>query len=320
MAPMNDVLSDILDTVDLRAALYFRTDYHPPFGVAVPAFERAARFHLVAQGSCHVQLEDGTAAHVQTGDLVLVPNGSPHLVTSSPEIDAVPLEDLLTAAGFSGSGPFVIGSGPSDESCQMVCGHFTFADGADHPMLRAVPNLLHIPAADRAEKPMLNEIVQLIVRRAFEDEPGAHAAVSRLSEILYIELMRAGIAQAPDISRLMSAVYDPKIGRALMLIHGDIASHWTVDKLARAVGMSRSRFANQFRELVGSGPMNYVADWRLQRARQLLSEPGASIKAIAPLVGYTSSAAFTRAFTAHFGRSPRQQRTAAQSDVALRLK
>lgn len=305
---MTDVLSDVLDTVALKAAIYFRTDFHPEFGIAVPAYGRAARFHLVVQGSCYVTLESGLQVRLQPGDLALVPNGSSHLLSSKDTASCAPLADVMSQAGFTGSGPFVVGEGPDGASCQMVCGHFTFADGADHPLLRSIPDLLHITASDRANRPMLDDVLRLLVRRMFEGEPGAAATVSRLSEVLFIEAMRAGIAQAPDIGRLMSAVYDPQIGRALMLIHGDVAAPWTVKSLAAAVGMSRSRFAERFSQLVESGPMAYIAEWRLQRALNLLSAASAPIKTIAHSVGYRSAAAFTRAFTERFGCSPKERR------------
>lgn len=305
---MTDVLSDVLDTVALKAALYFQTDFHPVFGIAVPAYGRAARFHLVVQGSCYVTLDDGTRVRLQPGDLAMVPGGAAHLLSSDETVEAAPLADVMTQAGFTGTGPFVVGSGNPAESCQMVCGHFTFADGADHPLLRSIPDLLHITAADRASRPMLDDVLRLIVRRMFAGEAGAAASVSRLSEVLFIEIMRAGIAQAPEIARLMSAVYDPQIGKSLSLIHGDVAHAWTVESLAAAVGMSRSRFAERFRELVGTGPMAYIADWRLQRALNLLAESNAPIKTVAHSIGYRSAAAFTRAFSERFGHSPKERR------------
>jgi AraC family transcriptional regulator, activator of mtrCDE len=305
---MIDVLSDVLDTVALKAAIYFRTDFHPVFGIAVPAYGHAARFHLVVQGSCYVTLTDSTRVRLQAGDLALVPGGAAHVLSSNETVEATPLADVMSQAGFTGTGPFVVGSGNAAQSCQMVCGHFTFADGADHPLLRSIPDLLHITAGDRASRPMLDDVLRLIVRRMFADEPGAAASVSRLSEVLFIEVMRAGIAQAPAISRLMSAVYDPHIGKSLSLIHGDVAHAWTVESLAAAVGMSRSRFAERFRELVGIAPMAYIADWRLQRALNLLAESNEPIKIVAHSIGYRSAAAFTRAFSDRFGHSPKEQR------------
>ena len=302
------MLSDVLETVALKAALYFRTDFYPVFGIEVPAYGRAARFHLVVQGSCYVTLSDGTRVHLRAGDLALVPGGAEHLLSSDETVEGAPLGDVMSQAGFTGTGPFVVGSGNAADSCQMVCGHFTFADGADHPLLRSIPELLHITAADRASRPMLDDVLRLIVRRMFADEPGATASVSRLSEVLFIEMMRAGIAQAPEISRLMSAVYDPHIGKSLSLIHSDVSHAWTVESLAAAVGMSRSRFAERFRELVGTGPMAYIAEWRLQRALNLLAASNAPIKTVAHSIGYRSAAAFTRAFSDRFGHSPKEQR------------
>lgn len=306
---MTDVLSDVLNTVALKAAIYFRTDFHPDFGIKVPPFARAARFHLVVQGACYVTLDDGAQVRLRAGDLVLVPGGAAHLLSSAATTSGTPLDDVMSQAGFSGEGPFVVGNGIATESCQMVCGHFTFAEGADHPLLRSIPPMLHITAADRASRPMLDDVLRLIVRRMFEGEPGAAASVSRLSEVLFIEAMRAGISQAPDIALLMSAVYDPQIGKSLSLIHGDVAHAWTVESLAAAVGMSRSRFAERFRELVGSGPMAYIADWRLQRALSLLSNSHMPVKTVAHQIGYKSAAAFTRAFSDRFGCSPKERRS-----------
>lgn len=306
---MTDVLSDILDTVALEAALYFRTDFHPPFGVAVPTYRRAARFHLIVQGQCVIRLDNGNVVTALPGDLVFVPHGSAHVLASDRDIRCKPLNDVISEAGFTGQGPFIVGSGPPSESCQMVCGHFSFAEGADHPLLRALPEALHISAADRASHPMLDDVLRLLVRRMFGDAPGAAASVSRLSEVLFIEVARAGLAQATELGRMMAAIDDPQIGRALAMIHADVAAPWTVERLAAAVAMSRSRFAERFSALVGSGPMAYLAEWRLQRARDLLLAPKASVKEIAARVGYQSAAAFSRAFAERFGRSPRAYRS-----------
>lgn len=301
---MKDVLSDILDTVALRAALYFRTDFYPPFSVAVPVFERAARFHLAVQGDCVVRLGDGSCVTLRPGDLALIPNGSAHVLESGSGYATKPVAKAVAIPGVADNGAFVVGEGPASQSCQLVCGHFNFADGADHPLLRAMPDLLHITAADRAQHPMLDDVVGLIARRIFAGDAGTSASVSRLSEVLFIEIMRLGVSQAPDIGRVMSAVYDPQIGRALTLIHNDVASDWTVESLAKAVAMSRSGFAGRFRELVGSAPMSYLAEWRLQRALHLVSVNKAPIKAIAAQVGFHSAAAFTRAFSERFGYPP----------------
>lgn len=301
---MTDVLSDILDTVELKATYYFSTEFHPPFGIAVPAYKRAARFHLIIRGECFVQLEDGQVVTAMPGDLIFVPNGQPHLLSSALSAECQPLNDVIAEARFEGQGPFVVGHGEPDQACQMVCGHFDFAEEADHPLLRAVPQILHVSGPDRARRPLLDDILRLVSHQAFTAGAGAAASIGRLSEALFIEVLRTSAGEVYGASQMMAAVTDPHIGRALGLIHTEISRGWTVDSLASAVGMSRSRFAERFRELVGSTPMSYLAEWRLQRALNRLGRPGLSVKAIAGEVGFHSAAAFSRAFSDRFGKSP----------------
>lgn len=301
---MNDVLDDILDTVELKAALYFWGDFRPPFGLRVPAFENAARFHLNIAGECVVELADGQNVRLHAGDLVLVPNGAAHRILGTPDDPCMPLDEAYAAAGFTGDGPFLLGDGPPDAACQLICGHFGFAAGADHPLLHAVPELLHITAAERATQSLLDDLVGLISQRMVAGGAGAMASVSRLSEALFIEILRFATAKHPMMTTMMRAITDPQIGHALRLIHNDIAKGWTVESLGSAVGMSRSRFAERFRELVGTTPMGYIAEWRLQRALRLLNVQRSSVKAVATQVGFQSAAAFTRAFTTRFGQSP----------------
>jgi AraC-like DNA-binding protein len=310
---LKDVLSDVLDTVDLKAALYFRTEYYPPFGVQVPAYKRAARFHLVMQGRCSVSLDQGRGVELAAGDLVLIPNGGAHKLSDHPEREARALDQVLVESGFRGDGPFRIGSGEPDQACQMVCGHFTFREGADHPFLCATPEILFVPATARLKRPILDDVLRLVARGMLEEAPGAVASVSRLSEVLFIELMRAGLDQGLELRKMMSALADPQVGRALSLIHERPADPWTVESLAAAVGMSRSRFAERFRELLASSPMTYLADWRFQRALKQLNQSRAPIKAVARDNGYASSAAFTRAFRRRFGCAPKEAKAAAQT-------
>jgi AraC-like DNA-binding protein len=309
---MINVLSDILNTVELKGTLYFRADFSPPFAIKVPDLGRAARFHLVVQGQLHVTLPDGVAIVLQAGDLILIPNGSTHVLAHAPGQDAPLLEEVLVRSGYDGTGTLVIGDRDPAASPQLVCGHFNCADGADHPLFRALPAALHITAADRAQRPMLDDVLRLLARRVFEDAPGSFESVARLSEVLFIEILRVGVDRAPDLERLLSAISDPQIGRALGLIHHRPEEDWTVDSLASAVGMSRSRFADRFRELVGTGPMTYVTDWRMQRALALLRDPRLSVQQVAQRTGYRSPAAFSRAFVQKFGRSPRADRRKAE--------
>ncbi|RME68875.1 MAG: AraC family transcriptional regulator [Alphaproteobacteria bacterium] len=305
-----DILNDILDTLDLKGALYFRTDFSPPWAVAVPAFAQAARFHLVVQGTCHVTFASGASAMLGPGDMVLIPGGRPHVIADSPGRVAPPLENVLRDAGYDGEGVLVLGGGDAAAATQMVCGHFSFRSRADHPLLRALPDFLVTTAAKRARNPWLDEILRLVVRQVYAGALGSAAAVTRLSEIVFIELLRAGMGDCPPLERLLQAFTDRHVGQALALIHGRPAESWTVETLATAVGMSRSRFAERFKDLMAMGPMAYLAEWRLQKALALLDDSRCSVQQVASRTGYRSPAAFTRAFATKFGMPPTQYRRA----------
>ncbi|MBB3066214.1 MULTISPECIES: AraC family transcriptional regulator [Limibacillus] len=303
-----DVLNDVLDTLNLKGALYFRTDFSGPWGVTVPDLQQAARFHLVVQGRCHVSFASGASVDLGPGDIVLIPRGRSHVLADTVSRQAPPLETVLELSGYDGQGVLVVGERDPQASTQMVCGHFSFRKGADHPLLRALPEYLVTTTGMRAREPWLDEMLRLVVHRMFSEEIGSLAAVTRLSEIVFIELLRVGISQSPDLKAILEAFRDRQIGQALQLIHNQPAESWTVERIAAAVGMSRSRFAEKFSELIGTGPMAYLSEWRLQKALALLDGSRSSIQQVALQAGYQSPAAFTRAFAGKFGLPPTEYR------------
>ncbi len=303
-----DPLDDILETLALKGALYFRTDFHGEWSVTVPERPGAARFHLLVQGRVRagigaVELEMGP------GDLLLIPRGRPHVLASpgAALTGAPPLDRALAAAGFDGAGPFALGEGPRERATQLICGEFAFRRGADHALLRALPDHLHVAAAARAGAPWLDDALRLVARRVAEGGAGARATVTRLSEIVFIEAVRAGLAGE---ARFLAAFADPRLGRALRAIHAEPARGWTLAALAAEAGMSRTVFAERFRAAIGAGPMSYLADWRMQKALALLERGDRPVSAVAAAAGYRSAAAFSRAFAQHFGGPPSEFRGA----------
>ena len=299
-----DILDDILKTLDMRGALYFRTDFNGIWGTTVPDYEQAARFHLVVQGTCHVNFPSGKNIQLSAGDLVLIPNGISHVLSDSGLAKAPPLETILSDVGYDGRGVLRIGKGDPSAATQLICGHFTFRKGAEHPMLSLLPEYIHVTGADRANEPWLDDTLRLVGQRMFSGEPGATATVTRLSEIVFIELLKSRLVQSDNAQTLLKALKDPNVATALTAIHEQPGQDWTVDSLAQHIGMSRSRFADRFSRLMGIGPMKYLADWRLQKALVMLDEDRTSVQQIALLSGYQSAAAFSRAFTNKFGSPP----------------
>ncbi|MGD9810232.1 MAG: AraC family transcriptional regulator [Sphingobium sp.] len=300
-----DVLDDILNTLDLKGALYFRTDFSPPWAVEVPDLEQAARFHLLVQGKLHVGFPSGASVDLFPGDLVLIPRGLSHILSDQEGRDAPALETVIADAGYQGEGVFAVGKGNPKASTQMICGHFTFREGADHPLLRALPEYMVISAADRAREVWLDEVLRLLTRRMFADSEGSAATITRLSEVFFIEMLRLGVGQSEEMQTVLAALADRQIGKALQLMHHRASQPWTVETLAHEAGMSRSSFAERFSELMGMGPMSYLSEWRLQKALSMINDTRCSVQQAAAEAGYRSAAAFTRAFSARFGFAPR---------------
>ena len=307
-----DVLSDILDVLQLRGTLYFRTAFSPPWSVAVPAYGRAARFHLAVQGRCHVRVGDDRDVTLNPGDMIVIPNGSAHTLSDRPDRAPAALDDVLRQSGFTGEGALAFGGEPqADADTKLICGHFNFAENADHPLLRTLPPHLLVTAELRAQAPWLDELMRLITRQMFAETQGFSASVVRLSEALFIEVIRTCADQDPALAGMIEAMGDPRIGRAMALMHRSLEKDWTLDRIAREVGMSRSRFADRFQALIGSAPMSYLSDLRLQKAMTLLADTGDPVQSVATRVGYQSPAAFSRAFANRYGHSPREVRRTA---------
>src|ERR1700687_5295476 len=131
------------------------------------------------------------------------------------------------------------------------------------------------------------------------------ALILPVAEVLFILVLRAHIASGPERNKgWLRAIFDPQIGTALSAIHDRVNTPWTVESLAEAAGMSRSAFAARFKELLGQTPLEYVTEWRMQKAMQLLQQRDRKLIDVARLVGYESDAAFSKAFKRVVGANP----------------
>lgn len=303
-----DLLDDIMRTLDLKGSLYFRTHFTAPWAVTVPAYAQAARFHLVVQGTCYIAVEARAPICLGPGDMAMIAEGRQHVLSADGKTRAPPLETVLEDAGYDGNGVLVVGDGAPSAATQMVCGHFNFRPQAAHPLLSSLPDLIHLRVADRSKAPWLDDTLRMITRRMFAGELGASATVTRLSEILFIEILRSNLIESERLQHIVTGMNDRQIGQALSAIHNDPATAWTLESLAHLVGMSRSRFSDRFTQLMGVSAMAYLTNWRLQKSLELLDQTQFSIQEVSNRAGYQSAAAFSRAFSSRFEVSPKAYR------------
>ena len=297
-----DALTDILNTLRLSSSLYYRTQFTSPWGIEVPTKAKVARFHIVIRGQCWLQVNDDEGIHISNGDLVIVPHGAPHTLADTPTTTTQPITQVLEQTEYSGEGPLVYGG--DGAGCCLVCGEFSFNDLGNHPLLTNLPTILYVSGDKSYNTQWLQSAIGFIDHEAAKLEPGAHAIIDRLSEIILIQVIRATLAESQEYIPFLSAFIDARINRVLTAIHAKPEDDWSVERLGQLVNMSRSSFSNRFTELANMTPLQYVIFVRLQKASRLLIETSQPLIAVAENIGYQSEAAFSQAFKKQFGMRP----------------
>jgi AraC-like DNA-binding protein len=305
---MTDVFSEIVDAVRVRGSLYFRTHFVPPWGVLVPQYKRVARFHLVIGGACWVRVDQHEPIELFEGDLIVIPHGSSHVLSHAPDQTPKTVDQVLETTGFSGRGALVYSdAGPpsgTEPATTLVCGHFEHDEVILHPLLEQLPPFVVVRAAETLNHAWVAAAVRFIAHEVSTELPGRVAIVNRLSEILFIQVVRTFAVRTPQENRFLTALSDPRIGRALEAIHRDPGHAWSVSALASEASMSRARFAERFTALVGVPPATYVTDWRIRKAIELLRDHSRTLQAIASAVGFRSDRSFARVFKQVVGYPP----------------
>jgi transcriptional regulator GlxA family with amidase domain len=151
---------------------------------------------------------------------------------------------------------------------------------------------------------LLKQVTQLMLEELNNERPGSSVMLKCLSEIMFINIIRAYLEQAMPHSGFLSALKDPRISKALKLIQDSPQNDWTLESLASEIGMSRSVFFNRFKKLVHETPLSYLTNWRIRQAQKLLMTDNSNISQIAANVGYQSEAAFNRIFKSKTGQTP----------------
>lgn len=298
-----DLLADIVAGLELRSSLYFRAVFTAPFAVAVPEDRQRIRFHVAGPGRSWVGVASGESTWYQHGDLVLIPHGAAHILASRPVDRATPLEQVATG----GAPGRPVQWGGDGEAAELVCGHFEFDETLVHPVVSSLPALIHLDA-DGGGFDWIPPLLAAVERESRGGAAGDQAVARRLSEILFIQVLRAATSGPGADATPLGHLEDPQLGAALRAFHADPGGDWSLASLASVAGASRSVFVDRFRRRMGTTPMRYVTRWRMQKARRLLADPVLSVGDVGRSVGYASEAAFSRAFRDAVGEAPGRHR------------
>ncbi|MFG2907614.1 AraC family transcriptional regulator [Kitasatospora sp. NPDC048286] len=294
-----DVLSDVVATLRTGEPRSARVAWRAPWGQRFPGAPGAG-FQVVLRGSCWLLPETGGPVRLAAGDVLFLPRGQGHALADHP---GTPL-----AAPRCEPPPQPYGSAGADlpePDTVTLCGAYQLDPVHAHPLLRDVPDVLHLPARP-GRHPELHAAVGLLAGELERPRPGAAAAVPALLDTLLLFILRAWSEQSaggPEHG-WAAALADPALGRALQAVHADPGRAWTVGSLAAEAGLSRAAFARRFTAAVGRPPLGYVTWWRMALAARLLRDSDLPLGALAARVGYTSEFAFSHAFKRHHGLAP----------------
>ena len=314
-----DPLTDVFQTLHVANVVHARLDATAPWGLKQEAESSSgtakdsagsasspfkfAYFGTVSRGNCWLSVEGiPNAMPLTGGDCFLLAPGISYALRDSPRTRT---RSFCEIAPKNRSHAIQYGGGGSPTT--IVFGLFQFDPVHVKPLARLLPPLILVKA-DHEQNRTLHTSLSLLASEMREPAPGSELVVNRLADILFIQVLRAYIAShdEPCNKGWLRAVFDPQIGLAIKSMHEDVATFWTVETLAAACGLSRSAFAQKFKDLVGETPLEYLTNWRMQKATALLRDGNKKMFAVAKSVGYDSDSAFSKAFKRVFGLAPKK--------------
>jgi AraC-like DNA-binding protein len=274
-----DLLSELLRSVRLSGERIVA--YAPPRTVSI-SFADIGTVHLIDDGELALQVDgDAHVPRVSRGDVILLPRGDPHRISDA---------------------------GNGAQPARWLCGTFTIGDPQASHLLASLPPVIILRGGGGPALEGLDVARRMLLFEMQSPSQGSAVMVARILDLVFIQILRTWAAGTDAEPNWLAGALDPQIGPALSAIHRDPDHDWTVEELARACSLSRSAFAARFTARVGKPPAAYLAHVRLDAATDLLRDTSLPVTLIAEKVGYTSEAAFSRAFKHRYGTPPARWR------------
>ncbi|MBS0448028.1 MAG: AraC family transcriptional regulator [Proteobacteria bacterium] len=308
-----DALSETLRVVRLVGAIFLQGRFtapwcyqSPPADSAAPLLEPGAErfvvFHLITEGDCCLELDGMTPMRLSAGDVIIFPQGHAHRMASEPGLEpatGVRLDAVLARR------PRLVAYGGGGAMTRLVCGYLACDARLARMLLAGLPPVVRVNVRGSSGGAWLESSVRYALAEARSPRPGGEGVLSKLAEVLFIEVLRLYmLEQSAGRTGWLAGVGDRIVGGALAALHRQPAQAWTLEDLARVAGTSRSVLAERFQQLVGTSPMQYLTQWRMLLAANLLRRSNATLARIAEDIGYQSDTAFSRAFRREYGVPP----------------
>ncbi len=296
----------------MRSTFYCQAQLREPWALEMPVIADSVSFHVVTTGSCWIRLPGADPVEFRAGDLALVPHGRGHELLNAPAAGPAARVDLLPQRYF-GDRYSVLEYGGTGRITKLICGVVSFDEPAARELMRSLPAILSVDGDALSAASSIRDTLRLMAGELAQPQLGGETIATRLADILVVQAIRGWLTTSREAgSGWLSALQDPRVGKALEAMHADPGRDWTLEEVARTATMSRSAFSARFTALVGEAPIAYLTRWRMNVARTRLSEEQVTAAQLASDLGYHSEAAFNRAFTRVIGRTPGSIRRSAR--------
>ncbi|MBN6041213.1 AraC family transcriptional regulator [Amycolatopsis sp. 195334CR] len=267
----------------------------------------------LVRGTCWLVLDGREPVLLHEGDTFMLGNPPPYVLASTPEVRPRPAESVWATAedGFARIGL------ESEEDLYLCVGHLAFDDRNACVLTDLLPPLVIVRAADPRGR-QLGQLIEMLATEVEATATGGSLVQNHLAQVLLVHMLRAHACQTDQPIGWLGALNQDGIGVALRAMHADVGHSWTVGELAAISHMSRSAFAQAFKDQIGTSPLEYLIQWRMRLARDALARGELSISELASATGYSSESAFSTAFRRVVGSSPKTFRDEARASTASR--
>lgn len=302
-----DTLSEVLAICRAERAVTARFTLGEPWALA-SAGVPGALIRLSRGRPYWIEVAGAGPQRVEEGDLLMMPTGVAHTLGSAPGLAPTPFARLIDehADGPRDENPLVFRHGGRGEVTEVFSVLLWFSAYCRHSVFRLLPALIHMRAAQLPMGDCLANTMESLILETLARRPGWRLSAARMGELLLVNLLREQLSRPAEASAgWLRGLGDPAVARAIQCVHAAPASPWTVEQLAREAGMSRSRFAARFKDLVGASPIGYLTEHRMALAAEQLEAGQLSVSRIAEQAGYESVRVFARAFQRWAGVTPR---------------
>lgn len=297
-----DLLSDILKNSGLKRRILEQRSFSDSMSMQFPC-DKSIGFHVVTYGEAYIHTHNGSDPIIlKKGDLALMSRGCIHTVSNSVKLsNNITTNDKIDKIKLS-----------------LVSGAYQFWNTPVHPFFKELPAWYVLRFEEIENFDNIQLIINLLSSEVAHSKIGSETVIQNLLDILFSLIIRKIISlNQSQVETWSHAVHNKQIKLALELIHSDCSIDWTLDELAKKVGLSRAGFAQKFKKVMGDTPLHYLTAVRIQKAMSILSETTDNIEVVAEAVGYKDAFSFSKIFKKITGIPPREFRNKDRSEKNL---